>query len=90
LYINSLFLADKCSDPMELTNALAVDYMDPALEGQNITFTYPLGRILNGSNSSICTGSGEWEPDPGEVECTGGMGTTGPTISGIYMIYMSA
>jgi hypothetical protein len=56
---------------MELTNTLAVDYLDPALEGQAIIFICPLGQTLNGSNSSTCMGNGEWEPDPGEVECIG-------------------
>ena len=65
---------------MELTNALALDYVDPALEGQNITFTCPPRQILNGSNSSTCMMNGEWEPDPREVECTGGMGTIGVTL----------
>ena len=68
---------------MELTNALAVDYTDPALEGQNVTFACPPGQILNGPNSSTCLGNGEWESDPGEVECIGGMGTTGVTTSGM-------
>ena len=27
-------------------------------------------------------GNGEWEPDPRDVECTGGMRTTGATTSG--------
>ena len=57
---------------MELTNALAVGYVDPALEGQTITFTCPHRQILNGSNQSTCMGNGIWEPDPGNVECTGG------------------
>jgi hypothetical protein len=56
---------------MELTNALAVGYVDPALEGQAIMFICPRGQILNGSNSATCMGNGEWEPDPREVECTG-------------------
>ena len=47
-------------------------YHDPALEGDNITFTCPTGAILNGPNSSTCMGNGEWEPDPREVNCTGG------------------
>ena len=67
---------------MELTNALALDYVDPALEGQNITFVCPTGQILNGSNSSMCMGNGEWEPDPREVECTS-VGTTDITTSGM-------
>ena len=68
---------------MEVTNALAVGYADPALEGQTITFTCPPGQILNESNSSTCRGNREWEPDPSEIECTGGMGTTGVTTSGM-------
>ena len=75
------YSAGKCNDPMELTNALAMGYIDPALEGQIITFTCPLHRTLNGSNSSTCVGNGEWEPDPREVECTGGRGTIGVTTS---------
>jgi hypothetical protein len=64
-------LADKCADPMELTNARAVGYVDPALEGQVITFTCTPGQTLNGSSRSTCMGSGEWEPDPRDVECIG-------------------
>ena len=56
---------------MEVTNALALDYVDPALEGQTITFICPPGQILNGSNQSTCMGNGKWEPDPRDVECTG-------------------
>ena len=72
--VNSI--AGRCSDPMELTNAIAVGYEDPALERQNITFTCRPGQVLNGSNTSTCMGNGEWEPDPREVECTNGLGTT--------------
>ena len=68
---------------MKVINALAVGYVDPALEGQTIIFIYPHGQTLNGSNSSTCMGNGEWEPDPREIECLGGMGTTGVTTSGI-------
>ena len=67
---------------MKVTNALAVGYVDPAREGQTIIFICPRGQILNGSNSFTCMGNGEWEPDPGEVECIGGMGTTGVITSG--------
>ena len=41
------------------------------LEGQSITYTCPNGYILTGPNTSVCTGNGEWEPDPGQVECIG-------------------
>ena len=56
---------------MELTNARAVGYEDPALEGQIITFTCAPGQILNGSSQATCMGNGNWEPDPGKVECIG-------------------
>jgi hypothetical protein len=65
---------------MELTNALALDYVDPALEGQIVIFACPPGQILNGSTSSTCIENGEWEPDPREVECTGIPVTTGATL----------
>jgi hypothetical protein len=82
---------------MELTNAVAVDYLDPALEGQTVMFICPLGQTLNGSNSSTCMGNGEWEPDPGEVECTGTpaagtdeLVTVGTTTIGILYVMYSA
>ena len=56
---------------MELTNAVAVGYEDPVLEGQTIIFNCPHGQTLNGSSSSTCMGNGEWEPDPRGIECTG-------------------
>ena len=56
---------------MEMTDALAVGYIDPALEGQTVTFSCALGQTLNGSNQSTCMGNGRWEPDPGDVECIG-------------------
>ena len=80
-----IFLTDKCSDPLELTNAIVMSYVDPALEGQTIVFTCPPGQTLDGSNSSICMGNGEWEPDPGGVECLSGifMAATSATTLGI-------
>ena len=69
-----------------MTDALAVGYEDPALEGQTITFTCPHGQILNGSNQSMCMGNGIWKPDPRYVECTGGFITTiaTPTLGAVY------
>ena len=43
----------------------------PPIEGQFITYTCPTGFILTGSNVSVCTRNGEWEPDPGQVDCIG-------------------
>ena len=57
---------------MEMTNARTLGYVDPALEGQNISFFCPSpGQAISGPNSSICMANGEWDPDPGEVECIG-------------------
>ena len=41
------------------------------LEGTNITFICPFGRVLIGANTSICTENGEWEPDPRGLKCSG-------------------
>ena len=71
---------------MELTNAIVVGYVDPALEGQTTTFTCSTGQILNGFNSSTCMGNGEWEPDPREVECTGTPVTTGSLVTTVTTI----
>ena len=56
---------------MELTNTLAVGYIDPALEGQTVAFSCAPGQTLNGSNQSTCMGNGKWKPDPRDVECIG-------------------
>ena len=63
----------KCYNPGVVIIAdLIIDgFEDPALEGENITFTCNNGLILVGPNSSTCMGNGEWEPDPREVNCTG-------------------
>ena len=65
--------AVKCSNPIVLTrtNVRVVGYEDPALEGENITFTCTSGPIGTGPISATCMGNGEWEPDPREVNCTG-------------------
>jgi hypothetical protein len=76
----NLFHAAKCSNPVDLTSAIAVDYVDPALEGQIITFACSPGQILSGPSTSTCMGNAEWEPDPREVECTGTPVTTGATL----------
>ena len=41
------------------------------IEGRLITYTCPPGFILTGPNASVCMGNGEWEPDPGQVDCIG-------------------
>ena len=43
----------------------------PLTEGQFITYKCPPRFVLIGPNASVCTGNGEWVPDPGEVDCLG-------------------
>ena len=63
------------------TDVRVMGYEDPAVEGESVTFTCFSGSVLNGPRSSMCMGNGEWEPDPGEVNCTGVTITTGtPTV----------
>ena len=45
-------------------------YEEPAQQGESITFACTSGLELSGPNSSTCMRNGEWEPDPGEVNCT--------------------
>ena len=64
-------------------------YEDPALEGDVITFTCSPGQLLNGTDTSTCMRNGEWEPDPGEVDCIGlpaSMTTGAPTSSSKYSL----
>ena len=51
------------------------------MRGSTITFTCSPGFVLTGSNTSICMGNGEWEPDPREVECI-----SADTSTAVYMI----
>jgi hypothetical protein len=55
-------------------------YDDPALNGESIMFACASGLKLGGPNSSTCMGNGEWEPDPGKVNCT--VQVTDPVICG--------
>ena len=34
-----------------------------------MTLTCTSGKMLSGPSSIICTGNGEWEPDPGDTVC---------------------
>ena len=77
----------KCDNPSALihNDVIVVGYEDPALEGENITFTCPTGAILTGPNASTCARNGGWEPDPREVVCIQEhqLVTTGTTMPGI-------
>ena len=56
---------------MTITDVIIESFEDPALEGENITFSCHDGLMLVGPNSATCTRNGEWEPDPREANCTG-------------------
>ena len=45
-----------------------VGFKEPALRGTNVTLVCPAGMTLNGPDTLLCTGSGEWEPDHNKVE----------------------
>ena len=67
-----------CRDPSrQINDTIKVfDYIeDSAIAGSSVTFGCSLpGHTLIGSNISICTSSGEWEPDPREAtDCKGEM-----------------
>ena len=72
-----LLHAVTCDLPLQLLERLVI--VDPGSqevphrEGQIITYTIscPSGFVLNGSNTSVCTENGEWEPDPGGLACIG-------------------
>ena len=50
---------------------IIMGYMDPAMEGATVTLVCPPQYALIGPNTTMCTGNGEWEPNPMEVECKG-------------------
>ena len=57
------------ADEIDNTTMDIMGYIDPAVEGSNITISCLSGRALNGANTATCMGNGNWEPDPREVEC---------------------
>jgi hypothetical protein len=73
IHVLSLCNAAMCRNPMsELHMNVKIEgYEDPARDGDNVTFTCNDGFRI-GPSSSTCKGNGEWYPDPGEVNCTGG------------------
>ena len=48
-------------------------YSDPAIEGRNVSIHCPPGMVLmvmeTIASTLVCTGNGEWEPDPRKVAC---------------------
>ena len=73
MIVTAIMLAGECSNPMALVNnnVRIIGYEDPALEGEVISFTCSFGMELNGPISSSCIRNGEWDPNPGVVNCTG-------------------
>ena len=62
----------KCNLPSRVDNTTRLSsYTDPAVEGSQATFSCPSGLVLTGPNSSTCTDSGQWEPDPLISTCRG-------------------
>ena len=41
------------------------------IEDSIVKFSCSTGQVLTGPNLSICTGNGEWEPDPSGLICDG-------------------
>ena len=56
----------------------------PLIEGAIIKFSCPPEHALIGPNVTTCMGSGEWEPDPREVQCK----HTGWDINILYSWYV--
>ena len=68
-----MFPVANCGNPADLlidsTVVNIMGYVDPALEGSNITISCSSGNVLNGANTATCMRNGNWKPDPREVEC---------------------
>ena len=71
-YCTTFLYAVTCDLPLHDPVVVVSGSQDrPPIEGQFITYTCPPGFILTGPNVSVCMGNGEWEPDPGQVDCIG-------------------
>ena len=72
-HMHDTYHTGRCRNPKDLVymDVITEGYVDPALEGEHITFSCRNGLMLNGSESSTCMPNGEWYPDPMEVNCTG-------------------
>ena len=62
----------KCVYPVLTDSQVNVlDFIESVVEDSTVAFACPAGLELSGPNTSICTGNGEWEPDPGNLRCLG-------------------
>ena len=80
-----------CPDPLtQIVGSPVVtvtSYRSPALEGHTVNFSCSFsGEVVAGSNTSMCTREGEWEPDPKEISCDNNMMTTIIPISQQFQI----
>ena len=61
-----------CVSPVLTDGQVSVlGFTEPAVEDSMVVFACPAELELSGPNTSICTGNGEWEPDPMILTCTG-------------------
>ena len=67
-----------CLNPSRLVDESinVIGFREPGTIGDNVILICTSGLTLIGPNASTCMGNGEWEPDPGEVECV----TTNTTL----------
>ena len=70
-FINLLWTAGKCSYPDVSEDVILTQYKYPALSGTAVNFTCSPGKVIVGSNSSICNISGYWNPDLTRIRCIG-------------------
>ena len=76
-YYSCYWHTAKCGDPLDglpthAANSIQIlGYVNPALQGLNVTVSCRSRLPLNGSNSATltCLDSGQWEPDPRGIEC---------------------
>jgi hypothetical protein len=61
-------MSTPCNDSVP---RIALDDTVLPVEGTTFTLSCPPGLVLIGPNSTICTKTGQWEPDPSELVCTG-------------------
>ena len=61
-----------CGNPQDQVSDVVqvLDFMEPAVEENTVSFVCPLRLMLNGPSTSTCI-SGSWFPNPTKVKCAG-------------------